>query len=64
MFAKKGLAKQGRLSSDCFVRINQMFAILTRRLRNTALITNILFENRKNKVFEILEDLPNDKIVL
>ena len=58
---QKGLDKQGRPRSDCFwwsslIR-DSLFAILTSILQISALKTNILFENRKRKMFGISEHL-------
>ena len=51
---QKGLDKQCRPRSG-----SSLFAILISLLRIPALNTNILFENRKRKVLEILEHLPH-----
>ena len=50
----ESLEKEGRPRSDC----SSLFAILTSIFRVPGLITNILFENRKTKAFEISEHLP------
>ena len=55
---QKGLDKQGRPRSDCVWSGSSLFATLTWNLWIPALKTNILFMNRKRKVFEILEHLP------
>ena len=54
---RKGLDKQDRPRSDGFFRVFPI-STSTKYLRIWALKPNILFENRKKKVFQILENLP------
>ena len=59
---QKCQGKQHRPRSDCFWRSSLIRVFLVcysdKHFGNPALKTNILFENRKRKVFEILEHLP------
>ena len=52
------LHKAARNPTKCEVMCFFVFAIPACILRIQALITNILFENRKRKVFKIFEQLP------
>ena len=58
----KGIVKQCRPRSDCFFRSSliQVFPVcyLTSNLWVPALKTSIIFEDRRRKMFKILEHLP------
>ena len=57
---KKALEKQRRPRSDCFCSLIRGFPVcyLNKHFVNSSPDNNILFENTKRKVFEILEHLP------
>ena len=59
---EKGIDKQRRPKSEEAVWWrSSLCAILTRILLISAMMTTILFEKKKSKVFEILEHLPSWK---
>ena len=65
---QKGLDKQFRPRSDCSEKAvwsgSSLFAFQKSILWIQTMITNILFENPKRKVFQILEHLPYLKVYL
>ena len=59
MSAKKAQTADQTASSEAVRSWSSLFAILTNILRNPALISIILYENRMRKAYEILEHLPD-----